>query len=182
MLSLYPQTEHHLVVLSLLVGQFKGLLLPAKGHFWESYQLWEDLHLHNVIVRILEAQRFAIVVLVMIRVAPSVAIQQVASMICVFVVVEVELISLADSFEHDSDKYPWTYVESCQLYEHFSFGFAHFHQTRPVHLLISCFDDSIADSEEMFTGIRSQNVFGFDLPGFKDSFLSLLIVFFGHDV
>ena len=182
MLTLNSQTEHHLVVLSPLVGQFKGLLLPTEGHFWKSYQLWEDLNLHNVIVGILEPQRLAIVVLVMIRVAPPVAIQQITSMICVFVVVKIEFVSLANSLEHDSDKYPWTYIESCQLYEHLSFGLAYFHQTGPIHFLISSFDNPIADSEEMFAGICPQNVFGFDLSSFKDCFLSLLVIFFGHDV
>ena len=103
-------------------------------------------------------------------------------MIGIFIVVKIELVSLADSFEHDSDKYPWTYIESCQLYEHLSFGLAYLHQAGPIHFLISSFNDPIADSEEMLARVCPQNVFGFDLSSLKDGFLSLLIIFFGHDI
>lgn len=117
----------------------------------------------------------------MIRIAPTVAIQQVTSMPCILVVVEFKLIALAYTLEHDTQEYPGTHVKTSQLDKHLPFGFSHLSQPWPVHFAVTSFNDSIADSEEIFAGVGTKHVFCFDFPGLQDSFLGLLIELLIHD-
>lgn len=73
----------------------------------------------------------------------------------VAVVVELELVFLDASAVHYAHQYPWTYVKSCHFYIDFAFGFSSLGESWPVHLVVSCFDDSIRDPEKMFVGISS---------------------------
>lgn len=153
MFALDAQTEHHLVVFSLLVWQLELLLLPPKLHPRKSDQLGEHLHLYHVVVRELEPQRLAVVILVMVRVAPPVTVQQVTPVPRVLVVVELELVLLAGPLEHHPQQHPGPHVEPGQLHEHLALGLTHLRQPRPVHLLVSSFDDPIADPEEVLAGV-----------------------------
>ena len=103
-------------------------------------------------------------------------------MTCVLVVIKVKLIPLASSLEHDSNQDPGTDIKSGQFYIHFSFCLSNFHQPRPVHFLISSLDDSITNSEQMLAWIGSQNIFSLDLSCLENSFLSLFIILFSHNI
>lgn len=55
----------------------------------------------------------------MVGVAPSIAIQKIAAVPYVFVVIELKLIFFTCSFEHHPKQYPRTNIESGELNEHF---------------------------------------------------------------
>ena len=55
MFPLDAQAKHHLVVLSLGVRQLKFLLFPAERHLRKPYHVVEDLHLHDIVMAVLEA-------------------------------------------------------------------------------------------------------------------------------
>jgi hypothetical protein len=117
-----------------------------------------------------------------IGVTPAVAVQQIGSVAQVLVVVELVLIALDDVFEHDSQQYPGTHVESGHLDEDLVLGFARLHQPRPVHFLVAGFDDAVADSEEMLIGIGSEHILALYLAGLEDGLFRLLVVLLRHDV
>lgn len=175
MFSLDPQTKDHLVVLPLLVGQLELLLLPPKSHLGKPNHLCKDLHLYSVVVRVLETQRLAVVVLVVVRVAPSVAVQQIAPVPCVLVVVKLELVPLTNSLEHDPQKHPGSDIEAGKFDKYFTLGLAHLCESGPVHLVITRFDDSVANPEQFFAGVGPHHIFGLDFPGLENGLLSLLV-------
>ena len=72
-----------------------------------------------------------------------------------FIIVELKLVLLNCTPAHHTHQHPRTHVEPCQLDKYFPFGLAYFYEARPVHLLTSSFDYSIANSVEVFAGIRS---------------------------
>ena len=63
-------------------------------------------------MRVLKPQRFAVVVLVVVRVTPSVVVQQVAAVPSVLVVVKLKLVAFANSLEHDPQKHPGSDIEA----------------------------------------------------------------------
>lgn len=117
----------------------------------------------------------------MVRITPTVAVQQITPVPCVLVVVELELILLTSPFEHHSQQHPRPYIESSQFHKHLPFGLSYFSQPWPVHFLIPCFDDPITNPKQVFARICTQNIFCFNLSSLKDGFLSLLVVFLSHD-
>lgn len=50
MLSFQSDAEEHLIVVPLLVWELELLLLPSVGHFRKTNDIWEDLHLYNVVL------------------------------------------------------------------------------------------------------------------------------------
>ena len=126
MFSLYSQTEHHLIILSHLIRQLEFLLLPPKSHFRKPNHIRKYLHLHSVVVSVLKTQRLTVEVFIMIRVTPPIAVQQVAPVPCVFVVVKLKFILFANSLEHHSYQHPRTHIKAGQLHEHFALGLAYF--------------------------------------------------------
>lgn len=100
MFALDPHTEEQFIRGSLLVGKLEFLFLPTKGHFGEADNCFENLHLDHIVVSVLEPQRFAVVVFVVVRIAPSVAVHQVASVLNILVVIELEFILLDCSSVH----------------------------------------------------------------------------------
>lgn len=130
---------------------------------------------------IFKSQWLAIVVFIMVRITPSITVQQIAPMANSLIVIKLKLVFLYCSSEHYTHQYPRTNIKPCQFYKYFSFGLSNLNKSRPIHLLISSFDYSIANSKEMFARIRSQYIFRFDFSCFKYSFLGLLIIFIRHD-
>ena len=176
MLALDPHAEDHLVVGTRLVRDLELFLLPPEGHLRKTDHLGKHLHLHHVVIRKLESQRLAVVVLIVVRVTPAVAVQQVAPMPHVLVVVEFELVPFAGSLEHDSEKHPGSHVEPAQFDIHLALGLTCLHKSRPVHLLVTCLDHPVADSEEVFAGVGADDGLGLDLPRLENGLLRLLVV------
>lgn len=112
MYSFNSNAKDHLIIGFFLVRQFKLLLLPSKGHFWKSDKSFKDFHFDDVIVAVLETERFTIEVFIVIRVAPSIAVHQIAAMTDVAVIVELKFILLHCSSHHHAQQHPRTHIES----------------------------------------------------------------------
>ena len=166
MLSFYSQAKHHFIILSLLKWQLELLLLPSERHLWKPYQISKNLHLYNIVMVILKTQRLTVVVLIVIRITPPIAIQQITPVPNIFVVVKLKLVSLHCSLKHYPHQHPWSHVKSCQLHKYLSFCLPHFNQPRPIHLLVPRLHHSVTHPEQMFARIRPQNILCFDLSGF----------------
>lgn len=153
MFALDTQAEHHLIVPSLLVWKLELLLFPPKRHFRKPNQSLEYLNFDDVIVAKLEPKRLAVEVLIMVRVAPTVVIHQIAPVAHIAVVIELEFVLFHHPFEHDSQQHPRPNVESRELHEYFALGFSYFCQTWPLHFLVACFNHPIRHSIQMLVGI-----------------------------
>ncbi len=131
---------------------------------------------------ILKPQRLAVVIFIVVRVTPSIAVHQITPMPNIFIVVELKFILLHNTSIHSSKKHPWAHVESGQLHKYFAFGLSYFCQARPIHIfVISCLQYPIWHPENMLVGVGSKNILGFNFPCLHDSFLGLLIVLLSHD-
>jgi hypothetical protein len=100
--SLYSNAEHNIISSLLLIWQFKLFLLPAKGHLGEPDNVFEDLHFNDIIMPILEAEGFAVIVLIVVRIAPTIAVHQIASVADVSIVIKLKLVFLHCSSYHHS--------------------------------------------------------------------------------
>ena len=147
MYSFNSNAKHHLIIRFFLVRQFKLLLLPAKSHLRKSDQSLKNFHFDDVIVAVLETERLTIEVFIVIRVAPSIAVHQITPMTDVAIIVELKFILLHCSSHHHAQQHPRTHIKSSQFDENFALSFTNFGQTGPIHVVISCFKNSVWNSE-----------------------------------
>ena len=98
-----------------------------------------------------------------------------------FVVVKLVLVALYCVMEAYPQQYPPTHIESTHLYKYLPLSLSNLGKVGPIHLSIPCLNNPVTNSVDEYGAISAENVLGFDLSGFEDGFLCLLVVFLGHN-
>jgi hypothetical protein len=158
MLPFNPHTKDQLVVVPPLERQLEFLLLPPKRHLRKTNLGLKHLDFNHVVMSVLKTQRFTVIILVVVRVTPTVAVHQETPVADVLVIIELKLVLLNHPAEHHPQQHPRTHIEPSQLYKYLPLRLSDLSQAGPIHILVACLEDTIRHPEEMLARISPKYV------------------------
>lgn len=183
MFSLDGNAKYQWVLIANVEVYFELIFLPTVDHLGEAQHilLFEHLHFDDVALGKLKTCSLTVHGFVSIGVHPAVVIHKIASVSHQLIVVEFVFVLFDLKTMHQADHNPPTYVEAIDPNENLTLGLAYIGKVRPIHMPVTCSDDSITHTVQAFTGVHSKDVLGLNLPCFENGLLSLLVVLLGDE-